>query len=147
MLKLQSSNFIMVTQRSTSQIQQDISEMFYTRHWIFLIYLILPDALRDWSSRSLYQKWVPEILVIGKARPARETREFTSICESFVYKMWDPRRLTTLRASTAWYRDWFTLLLLYRKAWGYWIYKWDFLSIGESSVGETDRAFYECFVR
>jgi hypothetical protein len=36
----------------------------------------------------------------GKGRPARKT-----ICESNVWKMWEPRRLTTLLASVARYSD------------------------------------------
>jgi hypothetical protein len=33
---------------------------------------------------------------------------FTAICEPIVLKMWEPRRLTTLWASTACYTDSFT---------------------------------------
>jgi hypothetical protein len=47
----------------------------------------------------------------GKGRLAREADNLTAICEPIVYKMWDPRRLTTLRAFTACYRDSFTFLL------------------------------------
>jgi hypothetical protein len=36
----------------------------------------------------------------------------TVICESIVYKLWEARRLTILRASTARYRDTFTLFVL-----------------------------------
>jgi hypothetical protein len=32
----------------------------------------------------------------GKVRPAREADNLTAICEPIVYKMWEPRRLTTL---------------------------------------------------
>jgi hypothetical protein len=35
----------------------------------------------------------------------------TAICELIAQQMWKPRRLTTLWASTAWYRDSFTFLL------------------------------------
>jgi hypothetical protein len=41
----------------------------------------------------------------GKKRPARKADNLTAICESSVYKMWEPRRLTTLWASTACYRE------------------------------------------
>jgi hypothetical protein len=41
----------------------------------------------------------------GKGRPAREAENLTAICVPIVYKMWEPRRLTTLWASTAGYRD------------------------------------------
>jgi hypothetical protein len=40
-----------------------------------------------------------------KERLARKADNLTSICEPTVYKMWEPRRLTTLWASTACYRD------------------------------------------
>jgi hypothetical protein len=43
-----------------------------------------------------------------KGRPARKTDNLTVICESIVKKMWEPRPLTTLWASTACYRDGFT---------------------------------------
>jgi hypothetical protein len=41
----------------------------------------------------------------GKGRPARKADNLAEICEPIVYKMWEPRRLTTLRISTACYRD------------------------------------------
>jgi hypothetical protein len=44
----------------------------------------------------------------SKGRPARKADNFTTAREPIVYKMWDPRRRTTLRASTACYRDSFT---------------------------------------
>jgi hypothetical protein len=47
----------------------------------------------------------------GKERPAREVDNFTAICEPIVWILWDLQRLTTLRASMAWYRDSFTLPL------------------------------------
>jgi hypothetical protein len=50
------------------------------------------------------------ILLGGRGRPARKT-DLTAICEPTVYKMWDPRRLTTLCASTACYRDSYTFKL------------------------------------
>jgi hypothetical protein len=39
-------------------------------------------------------------------RPTRKADNFIAICEP----MWEPRRLTNLWASTACYRDWFTLI-------------------------------------
>jgi hypothetical protein len=33
-----------------------------------------------------------------KGQPARKADNFTAICEPIVYKMWEPRRLTTLWA-------------------------------------------------
>jgi hypothetical protein len=49
----------------------------------------------------------------GKWRPGRKADNLTAICEPIVYKMWDPRRLTTLWASTACYRDSFTFTFCY----------------------------------
>jgi hypothetical protein len=46
----------------------------------------------------------------GKVRPVRKADKLTAICELTVYKIWVPRRLTTLWASTACYRDSFTFL-------------------------------------
>jgi hypothetical protein len=50
----------------------------------------------------------------GKGRPARKADNLTAICEPVVGEMWEPRRLRTLWASTACYRDsfnFFNLLL------------------------------------
>jgi hypothetical protein len=44
----------------------------------------------------------------GEGRPARKAENLTAICEPTVYKMWEPRRLTTLWASTGCYRDSYT---------------------------------------
>jgi hypothetical protein len=44
----------------------------------------------------------------GKERPAREADNLTAICDPIVWKMREPRRLTTLWAFTASYRDSFT---------------------------------------
>jgi hypothetical protein len=46
----------------------------------------------------------------GKGRPARKTDNLTAICEPIVWKMQEPRRLTTLWAFTAFYRDSFTFI-------------------------------------
>jgi hypothetical protein len=48
-----------------------------------------------------------------KECPARKADDFTAICEPIVYKIWEPRRLTTLSASTACFRDSFTFYNLY----------------------------------
>jgi hypothetical protein len=37
----------------------------------------------------------------GKGWPARKADNLTAICEPSVYKMWEPRHVRTLRASTA----------------------------------------------
>jgi hypothetical protein len=46
----------------------------------------------------------------GEGRPALKTDNLTAICEPTVWKMWKLRRLTTLWASTACYKDSFTFL-------------------------------------
>jgi hypothetical protein len=48
----------------------------------------------------------------GKERPARKSDNLTVICELIVYKMSEPRCLTTLWASTAGYRGSLTFILL-----------------------------------
>jgi hypothetical protein len=40
----------------------------------------------------------------GNRRPTHKTDNLTPICEPFVYKVWEPRRLTSLWASTASHR-------------------------------------------
>jgi hypothetical protein len=45
-------------------------------------------------------------------RQARKSDNLTAICESIVYKMWQFRRLKTLWASMASYRDSFTFFTL-----------------------------------
>jgi hypothetical protein len=47
-----------------------------------------------------------------KWRPARKADKLTAICVPIVWKMWEPRPLTTLRAFTACCRDGFALTLL-----------------------------------
>jgi hypothetical protein len=50
----------------------------------------------------------------GKGRPARKADNLTAIFESIVWrKCGDPRRLTTLWALTAGYRDSFTFFYYY----------------------------------
>jgi hypothetical protein len=46
-----------------------------------------------------------------KGRPARGADNLTAICEPIVYNMWEPQRLTTLRAFMACYRDSFTFMM------------------------------------
>jgi hypothetical protein len=50
----------------------------------------------------------------GKGWPARKADNLTAICEPIVKKIWELRRLTTLWASTACYRDSFTSLPMLR---------------------------------
>jgi hypothetical protein len=45
-----------------------------------------------------------------KGRPARKADNPTAICEQIVSEMWGPRRLSTLWATTACYRDIFNFL-------------------------------------
>jgi hypothetical protein len=47
----------------------------------------------------------------GKGRPARKADNLTAICETIVWQMWEPRRLTNLWASKARYRDSFTFFI------------------------------------
>jgi hypothetical protein len=53
------------------------------------------QPLREMSTRNL---------PVGKGRSGRKA-DLTAISESIVYKIWEPRRITTLWASTASYRD------------------------------------------
>jgi hypothetical protein len=47
-----------------------------------------------------------------KAMPTRKTDNLVAICELIVYKMWYSRRLTSLWASTASYKDNFAFFIL-----------------------------------
>jgi hypothetical protein len=57
------------------------------------------EPLREMSTRNLPG---------GKGRPARKAGNLTAICESIVLENLVRRRLVTLSASTACYRDSFT---------------------------------------
>jgi hypothetical protein len=56
------------------------------------------QPLREMSTRN-----IPG----GKGRPVHKADNLT-ICETIVYKMWEPQHLTALWASTACYRETFT---------------------------------------
>jgi hypothetical protein len=56
----------------------------------------LTQALTEMSTRNLR---------VGIGRPAREADNLTVIYGPIVYKMWEPRRLTTLWDFTACYKD------------------------------------------
>jgi hypothetical protein len=58
-------------------------------------------------NRNEYQESSSEV---KGGRPACKADNLTAICEPIVKKMWEPRRLTTLRASTACYSDSFTFI-------------------------------------
>jgi hypothetical protein len=73
----------------------------------FLIDLILPAAL--WPLREVSTRNIPG----DKGWPARKAENLTAICESAVWIMWEPRRLTNLRVSTTCYRDTFIVGLKY----------------------------------
>jgi hypothetical protein len=70
----------------------------------FSIYLILPDAFG--STQPLTEMSIRNVPG-GKMRPTRKADNVTAICEPIVKKIWKPRRLTTLWASMACYRDGF----------------------------------------
>jgi hypothetical protein len=60
-------------------------------------------SLTEMSARNLHG---------GYARPVRKAEILTAICEQIVYKMWEPRRLTTVWTSIACYSDSFTFLYI-----------------------------------
>jgi hypothetical protein len=61
-------------------------------------------------NRNEYQKssWCG----VGKGRPACDSDNFTATCEPTVKKMWEPRHLTSIWASTVCYRDNITFIFL-----------------------------------
>jgi hypothetical protein len=80
---------------------------FLMRSLEFSIDLILPATLWPQPLTEMSARNLPG----GKGRPARGGDNLTAICEQTVYKMWEPRHLTTLWAFTGCYRDSFTFLL------------------------------------
>jgi hypothetical protein len=66
-----------------------------------------------WSTQPLTEMSTMN-LPGSKGRPAHKADNLTAICElTCLEKMWQPRRLATLWASTACYRDSFTSYLFY----------------------------------
>jgi hypothetical protein len=61
------------------------------------------QPLTEMSTRNLHE---------GNGRLARKADNLTAICEPVVWKMWEPRRLNNLWASTACYWDSFTFFTL-----------------------------------
>jgi hypothetical protein len=78
----------------------------------FSIDLILPAALWALGSTQPLTEMSTRNLPRGNGRQARKAGNLTVTCEPIVQKMWELRRLTTLWASMAWYRDSFTLFFL-----------------------------------
>jgi hypothetical protein len=77
-------------------------------HWIFNLPNLSSRTMVLGSTQPLTEmsmRNVPE----GEGRTARKADDITAICERTVYKIWKPLRLTILLASTAYYRDSFTL--------------------------------------
>jgi hypothetical protein len=65
--------------------------------------LVSTQPLTEMSTRSL---------PVGKGRPSRKADNLTVICEPVVWKMWEPRCLKNLWASTACYRESFTFAFI-----------------------------------
>jgi hypothetical protein len=99
------SSFFMGTRCKRSWLRHDYTSwrsrvQFPMRLFdFFLIYPILPAALWPWSRLSLYQKRVPGNFLGGKGRSAHKAGNITAICGPSLYKMWEPRRFTTLWVS------------------------------------------------
>jgi hypothetical protein len=65
------------------------------------------------ESTQLLTEMSTRYLPVGKGRPVRKADNLTAVCEPIIYKMWEPRSLTTQGASTACYRDSSTLFFTY----------------------------------
>jgi hypothetical protein len=79
-------------------------------YWIFQFTYPSNRTMALGSTQSLTEmgtRYIPG----GKGRPARKADNLTAICEPIVKKIWEPRRLTTLWAFRARYRESFTVTL------------------------------------
>jgi hypothetical protein len=88
---------------SSLKIREPIFELVQNNWWNngvsdFNLYVRILDRN---PNRNEYQKFSWR----KNRRPGREIDNLTAIYESIVWIMWEPRRLTTLWASTACYRD------------------------------------------
>jgi hypothetical protein len=69
-----------------------------------------PSRTMDLGSTQPLTEMSTQNLPEGKGRPTRRANNFTAICEPIVvYKIWEPRILTSLWTSMACYMDTFTL--------------------------------------
>jgi hypothetical protein len=87
-------------------------KIFPMRTSDFSTVLILPAALCPLGSTQPLTEMSTRNLPGFKARQARKEENSTAICEPIVYKMWESRRLTILRASAACYRNTFTIFYI-----------------------------------
>jgi hypothetical protein len=85
----------------------------FESRWGEFFSMYLPAALWPWGWLSLLTEMSTRNLHGGKGRPARRADNLAAIREPIVYKMWEPRRLTTQWAFTACYRNSFTLPVFY----------------------------------
>jgi hypothetical protein len=69
--------------------------------------LILPVALYPIGSTQPVTEMSTRNILLGKG-PARMADNLTAIHKPIIWKIWKPRRLTSLWASTACYRNSFT---------------------------------------
>jgi hypothetical protein len=83
---------------------------FPMRSLDFLFVLILPGTLCPWGSTQPLTEMSTRNLPGGKGQPARKADNLTAICETIVLKIWEPRHLIVLWASTDGYRDSFTFI-------------------------------------
>jgi hypothetical protein len=77
----------------------------------------------------------------GKKRRARKADKLTAICEQIVQKMWEPRRLTSLLASTTCYTDRFTFFSFVKYA-GYTKWNSKMIQSGELEVVTKEAVVY-----